>query len=109
VIKVFVALQTAVVPMSLEITSEAAGILNVMPLPAYSSYKVILQVCSEHQTGCAALTGILLAGKPACKLTLAASLLDCTCVAEKSCWFLCKSRHTTEQKVIGFCAPDAVV
>ena len=37
-------MQTAVVPMVLEIATEAAEVLKNMPLPSYSSYQLVLQV-----------------------------------------------------------------
>ena len=36
--------QTAVLPMGITITSEAAQVLTLMPIPGYSSHKVVLQV-----------------------------------------------------------------
>ena len=39
-------MQTAVVPMMLEIAMEAAQVLQQMPLPSYSSYQLVLQVCT---------------------------------------------------------------
>lgn len=40
-------MQTAVVPMVLEIATEAAQVLKNMPLPSYSSYQLVLQVSNN--------------------------------------------------------------
>ena len=37
-------LQTAVVPMMIQMTSDAAKILQIMPLPSYISRQLVLQV-----------------------------------------------------------------
>ncbi|DBA72727.1 TPA: hypothetical protein ACH3X2_010123 [Trebouxia sp. C0005] len=39
---------TAVLPMGITITSEAAQVLSLMPIPGYSSYKVVLQVSGSN-------------------------------------------------------------
>lgn len=50
-------MQTAVVPMVLEIAPEAAEVLRKMPLPSYSSYQLVLQV-SVIKLSCWACLGL---------------------------------------------------
>ena len=45
-------MQTAVLPLRIQIAKEAASILQLMPIPSYSSYQVVIQVRHACQSCC---------------------------------------------------------